>query len=88
MTYVCATGNSVLWQKEALKNLGARRALRDGAQNLVFTDCGVIPENEQWLPRIQAVLEDHDWVHRGKTVVYLSERATQRRRDRRFHFER
>lgn len=77
MTYVRAAGNPVLWQKEALNNLGARRALADGAQNLVFTDCDIIPENDQWLLRIQAALEDHDWVHCGKTVVYLNEDATQ-----------
>lgn len=70
------TGNPVIWQKEAMYNAGAAAALRDGADNLVFIDSDVVPENDAWVLKLELALERFDWVHGGRQIVYLCDRAT------------
>lgn len=76
ITHLRVAGNPVLWQKEAMLNVGAGRALRDGAENLVFLDDDTVPTDVDWLQQIGAALRENDWVQCGSRICYLTDRAT------------
>jgi len=76
VNYVRASGNPVVWQKEAMYNLGANIAIKNGANNLIFTDGDIIPEDIHWLKQIEKKLKKNEWVHGGRKVFYLSQGAT------------
>jgi hypothetical protein len=66
-------GSPVLWQKEALYNAGAELAIAEGADHLIFLDQDIIPDNDEWLPKVEAALATYDWVHCAKKVIYLKQ---------------
>lgn len=47
-----------LWQKEALWNVGAREAINQGFDQLVFVDMDVYTKDPTWLGQIQAQLSE------------------------------
>jgi hypothetical protein len=70
------SGSPVLWQKEAMFNAGAREAIREGADHLIFADGDVIPDSVFWMQKIEQALEEHHWVHGGSRIVSLENRPT------------
>jgi len=76
LTHLRVAGNPVLWQKEAMQNVGAGRALRDGAAELVFLDDDTLPPDADWLQAIGAALRENDWVHCGSQISYCTNPAT------------
>jgi hypothetical protein len=74
--YIRAAGNPVVWQKEAMYNLGAKIAIENGANNLIFIDGDIIPGDNSWLKQIENRLKENDWVHGGRKVFYLNQEST------------
>ncbi len=75
--YIRVCGNPIIWQKEAIYNAGANVALKDGAENLIFLDSDIIPENNAWILKMETGLERNDWMHGGMQVIYLNQRTTE-----------
>jgi len=76
VTYVRVSGIPAMWQKEGSFNAGAKKALSDRCDNLIFMDSDIIPENIEWLKEVEEELETSDWVHCGRKVCFMTKAAT------------
>ncbi len=50
----------VMWQKEALLNIGAKKLIKEGYKKIIFADADVIFLDKEWPDKISKALDKHD----------------------------
>lgn len=51
--------NSIMWQKERLLNIGIKRLIEEGYENIGWFDADIIFESDDWVKLIMESLEEH-----------------------------
>lgn len=67
------TGGDLVWQKERLLNIGLARARELGASIVVFLDCDIVFERDDWHQRLALALESATCAQCYRQVDYLPE---------------
>ncbi|SEP40939.1 hypothetical protein [Propionispora vibrioides] len=71
MIYVKAKGNSIMWQKERLLNIGLKKLPRE-CKKIIWIDCDILFENKNWVTETAKLLDNYYIIQPFKNAYKLT----------------